>query len=194
MNKKAFTLIETLVGVAVMSLVAIAASSVAITAIGSFAKQNMRLLLIEEARWAIDFMSDELRHAEGSTMDDRSSGNSLVFQVDTDYDGTMADEWWYRYRRSSQGFFFATVWTNQIYRQPGFSSWGVWWGPTSDQVIYTIIDNPDLDGVGGTEDIFDESGGYVTIELTVRPDPTPTVLSGKLNRPITFRTSVRARN
>ncbi len=176
-----FTLFETIVGIVILSLAMIALSRVAISSNFAWLKQSIQATLIQEGRWALELMSNELRCATVSSINtdfvpNYWDGMRIDFEGDIDNDGSLE---WVRYERRRS----AAAFINKLVRR-GRTGWG--WGPRVDLSVL-VVDNP------GSAVIFSHDGsGLITIKITLRPRPLSPEGAG--NRNVTFRTKVRVRN
>ena len=177
-----FTLFETIVGIVILSLAMIALSRVAISSNFAWSKQSIQATLIQEGRWALELMSNELRCATVSSINtdfvpNYWDGMRIEFQGDIDNDGSLERIRYERRREWGVGFI------NKLVRR-GRTGWG--WGPRIDLSAF-VVDNP------GNADIFSHDGsGLITVKITLRPRPLSPEGAG--NRNVTFRTKIRARN
>jgi len=177
-----FTLIATLVGVIILGLIMVVMSRVLISAQMSWSKQSNNVTLFREGRWALEFMSNELRCATVSSIKTAGfwpnywNGKRIEFQGDIDNDGSLENV---RYERRRSGWSFI----NKLVRRVN-SGW--LWGASIDMTAL-VVDNP-----GGVPIFSDDGNGLITIELTLRSRPD--LPEGNGNKNITLITKVRARN
>ncbi|OPX30503.1 MAG: hypothetical protein B1H08_01560 [Candidatus Omnitrophica bacterium 4484_171] len=176
-----FTLIETLVGVIILGLIMVVMTRVFISAQMSYSKQGSNVLVLSEGRWALEFMSNELRCATVSSIKTTGfwpnywNGKRIEFQGDIDNDGSLENV---RYQRIRSGWTFINKLGRSV--KPGW-----WWSTPIDMTALIPLNN--------SATIFSDDGsGLITIELTLRPRPD--LSEKRWNRSITFRTKVRARN
>ena len=175
-----FTLIETLVGVIILGLIMVVMTRVLISAQMSYSKQSSNVLVLSEGRWALEFMSNELRYATVSSVKTTGfwpsywNGKRIEFQGYID--GSLKKIRYERRREWGAGFI------NKLVRKVK-SGWG--WGQGVDITALVPLNS--------SAPIFSDNGsGLITIELTLRPRPD--LSERQWNRSITFRTKVRARN
>jgi prepilin-type N-terminal cleavage/methylation domain-containing protein len=165
-TKKGFTLVEVMVAVTVFSLVVVAAGGSFFSVRQSWQRQRDTIDLIQNARWAMELMSNEIRQARATTVSVGLGGNRLRFRIDPDADGNPPFRQ-IEYRR--QG----TV----LYRRWGQIP-GVW--QPYRELANLIINNPSGNQIFN----WDAITQVLTIELTVERN----------NRRYTLRTQVRPRN
>jgi type II secretory pathway pseudopilin PulG len=91
--KRSFTLIETLIAVAVLGVIGVSIGGIFFAIQRSWQKQKADLLLLVNARWGLEFMSREVRHGGGDNIGNDETGliarygtTGLYFSLDTDYD------------------------------------------------------------------------------------------------------------
>jgi prepilin-type N-terminal cleavage/methylation domain-containing protein len=140
--KKGFTLVEVTVVLAVLGLMMAAISGVLISVQQGWQRQKDELDLIQNSRWAVEFMSNEVRQANSSTMQVTPDGRQLNFQLDPDGDGIAPYQ-------ETEYQINGTV----LQRRIGQS--GVW--QTYQELANFIVDNPNS---------FIWSGATLSIELT----------------------------
>lgn len=173
-RNKAFTLVEMLVALAVFCLVIAGAGGAFTSILKTWTRQKNSFSLIENTRWAMEFMTNELRHADQShlsveadgarlrfRMDPEDANNSNIIQVEYNVSGSVLQRRW--------------RWVS------GGGGWGAY-----QELANLVVDNP------SGNDLFSRAGGLVTIELTVRPLPAEP--EGNANKNYTVRTKVRVRN
>ena len=191
-NEKGFTLLEVLVAIAVLGLVMAGASGIFSSVQQAWRKQRNTLDLVQNARWAMEFMANEVRHATVSAAPAWAQtqiilvGNGIQLGRDSDGDNDVdIGDIQVQFRRPAGA-------TAQIQRRqrtrtgppgPLWSAWSAW----EELANFIVLPNP-----SGNALFTDAGGGLYTIELTVRPQPTQPV--GRENRDYTLRTQVRARN
>lgn len=180
-SKKSFSLIETMVGIAVFGMMSLVITSMIISAERSGDNQIKNVTVLNEANWALELFSNELRHADPGSISVDWSGKGISFDMDTDGDNNPDTS--IRYERQ---WVWGTGYTNIFVRSQQWW-WGWWWwGWRERDLMHLCVDNP------GGADIFSRNGGLVTITLTVRPRPDQA--AGKNNRELTLKTRVRTRN
>ncbi|MFH1771696.1 MAG: prepilin-type N-terminal cleavage/methylation domain-containing protein [Candidatus Omnitrophota bacterium] len=171
--KKGFTLLEIMVALTVFTLVISAAGSIFVSVDRAYKKQVDSVELIQNLRWALEYMANEIRYSAVSSNPGWASlgvianGRTLRFGIDTNSDNDP--DTWVEYSRES----------NTLSRRWRDHPAGGGWGPYQEIANY-IVDNPDLldnsNGFGlpdGRADpIFMQSGNddLLTIELTAQKD------------------------
>ncbi|OQX54088.1 MAG: hypothetical protein B5M48_01650 [Candidatus Omnitrophica bacterium 4484_213] len=176
-EKKSFTLIEISVSLVVFGLVMAAAAGALCGIYNDWRRQRNYVECIENARWAMEFMGNEVRQGGnvvvGSELWGAESVDRLQFEVPP---GGAPNR--VRYFRGNNGAFGPT---RTLYRKSGAGL-----GPPADrqELANFIVDNPNFN--------WDAAVGVLTIELTVRPRPSDP--EGRDNRNYTLRTQVRPRN
>lgn len=182
MSERGFTLIEVMVAITVFTLVMIAAGGSFISAQYSWQRQRVTLDNIQRSRWAMDFISNEIRQAgnifEGPESFAGESIDVLRFERDTDGNPDNGSEITVRYWRGN-GYNLGD--RDKLYRGEG-TGLGLANGNRQELADF-VVDNPE-ETPGNPYSIFDESAGVVTIWLTVERD----------NRTYTMKTKVRSRN
>lgn len=175
--------------VAVFGLVVAAAAGAFSSIQQAWRKQRNTLDLVQNSRWAMERMANEIREKSNTTVSTTppialslSPGPSYVWYWRGDgVPGTYGN-------------------TSTIYRGVG-GSIAIANGNRQELTNF-IVDNPDLvnntsglipiDGLSDPVFIRDTSSALLTITLTVRPQPAQAV--GRENRDYTLRTQVRWRN
>jgi len=80
-KQSSFTLLESLVVVAIFSVVMVSTAVLLMSLLTSWQKQNKTLELVENARWVMDFLVNEVRQAKESSIVVGSGGDTLNFQL-----------------------------------------------------------------------------------------------------------------
>ncbi len=179
-NKTGFTLIEILVSLAVFGLVMASAAGGLYYLYKDWQKQRDYLQCIENARWAMEFMGNEIRRGGNVVVGSESWGAESVVRLQFELPPGGAPNMVRYFRGNGAGFGP----TSTLYRKSGAGL-----GPPADrqELANFAVDNP-----SGNNIFIDASGGLYTIELTARPRPTDP--EGPGNRNYTLRTQVRPRN
>ncbi|MFH1398044.1 MAG: prepilin-type N-terminal cleavage/methylation domain-containing protein [Candidatus Omnitrophota bacterium] len=187
-KKAGFSLLETAVATAVLTLVMVALAQMFLSVNLSRQKQERTLDVLRNAKLAMEYMANEIRTARFSLVMDTTQGgitDSLYFQI------TSAGRIWYW--RGNAGLYGSA---DVIYR--GVDSFPInanlvlslreanLSATKSELANLVITPNP------STNNIFADNGNLITIELTFRPLPASPALGA--NRNYTLRTQVRTRN
>ena len=180
-TKTGFTLVEILVALAVFALVMAAAGETYISVRQAWQRQRQIIDLVQNSRWAMEFMENEVRHTTATgnpgwaRLNVFAGGNAIDFSIDSDGDNNADTQ--IQYERNG------TILQRRQRRRrpPPPGPWGTW-----QELANFIVDNP------SGNDIFNFTGGVLTIELTLRPNPAQPAGPGNLD--YTIRTQVRPRN
>lgn len=202
--KSGFSLLEVLVAITVFVFVVAAAGGVFASIQQAWRRQRAAVNLIQNARWAMEFMTNQIRHTTVSVtppawapIQPFAAGSRVAFGLDTNGDGVAETRVWYwrgNTASDTTGFGDRTF----IYRGTGNNIAAAY--PGRQQLANFIVDNPDLvnNGTGlppadGLVDpTFILNNGLLTVELTLRPRPTVAV--GRENRNYTLITQARPKN
>ncbi len=176
MCKKGFTLLEVLVAVTVFGLVAAAAGGTFASMQQAWRKQRNSIALMQNSRWAMEFITNELR--QGGTVTISGGGQRLRFRP---YPGPPTSFVWF-WRGNGGGLGTATI----IYRGTGPSIAAANFN-RRELANFIVFPNP-----SGNNIFTDAGGGLYSIELTLRPQPTQPV--GRENRNYVLSTQARPRN
>ncbi|MFA5118639.1 MAG: prepilin-type N-terminal cleavage/methylation domain-containing protein [Candidatus Omnitrophota bacterium] len=214
-KKEGFSLIEILIGLVVFGFAMTAASSIFYKVSRDWRKQTRYIECQENLRWALEYMSREIRMASVSDLDDPGNGNNngvgcayghfkkLDFLIDPDGDGV--DPIRVQYERDEANYTITRRW------KPSSGGW------SAQQVLAgNIVDNPDLQcdsdlnchaslwnifsvphayaapPCDAHDPFFNATNGYLRIMLTTRPFPAQP--AGPDNYDFTLETSIKARN
>jgi len=188
-DKKGFTLIELLVSLAVFSLVVVSMGSAFYKIYNDWQRQRDYNLVLENGRWAMEFMSNEIRlgHGDKNTTDAAEAPLSVheLLQFKVNSGGANDDKIYYWRGKSTVGDLFV-LYRGQVNGNKNLNN-----ANDARQELSRFV-------VGGT-DIFEVSSGCasandcnVAINLTLRPRPEQPVGPGNQN--VTFWTLVRPRN
>lgn len=160
-------MVEVTVVLAVLGLMMAAISGVLVSVQQGWQRQKNELDLIQNSRWAMEFMSNEIRQANNSpTMQVTNSGRQLNFQSDPDGDGIPPFQ-------ETEYLITGSVLRRRIRQVSG--SWQAY-----QELANFIANNPS----GNNFFIWSSGNGILTIELT----------SSKENRSYVLRTLIRPRN
>ncbi len=183
-GKKTFTLIELIVSITLFAIIFITAGGAFYSVLGSWSRQRNTIEMLQNARWAADFMVNELR--QGGNFSAPNGGVQRVrFEIDTDGDGSLDTRVWYwRGDSASDGAEHGDK--TYLYRGIGHSIHQAYLA--RKQLASFVASN-----LSGNR-IFSLSSDkkQVTIELSVRPDPYRP--AGHLNHNFTVMTDVEKRN
>ena len=170
-DTKGFSLVEILISLVVFGLVMAAAGGAFYGIYNEWRRQRNYLECVENARWAMEFMSNEIK----------GGGSFTVVSSDTaQFDLPTGERVWYW--RGDGGTYGET---RIIYRGVG-AGFGAANGNRQELANF-IVPNP-----SGNNTFTDAGGGLYAIELTTRPNPAAPV--GEGNRNYALRTRVRPRN
>lgn len=173
-------LLEIMVALGVFGLVVVASGGTFVAVQRAWDKQKLSIELVQSSRWAMEFMVNELR--QGGNITIISGGQRLRFRP---YPGPpTAYIWYWRGNTSSD----TTGLGNRAYLYRGVGMTIAAAYSVRQPLTTFMADNPSLN------DIFTSAGIslFITIELTLSPDPT--LPPGPNNREYTLRTRVRPRN
>ncbi|MDD4907948.1 MAG: type II secretion system protein [Candidatus Omnitrophica bacterium] len=171
-QKKAFTLVEVLIGLATFGLVMTAVVGILYNIQWGWQRQRDDMICVDNARWAMEFMGTELKQAGNITT---PASDRAKFDLDTDGDNAAdTTVWYWRGNSSADG----TGLGDSTYLYRGIGSGIGQAVAVRQQLANFVINNP------SGNNIFDQSSGLVTIELT----------TSKGTRSYTARTMVRPRN
>lgn len=195
--KAGFSLLEVMVAVTVFALVVAAGGGIFVSLQQAWRRQKATISLTQNVRWAMEFMSNEIRHATVSgnpawaRIQPLAGGTQLSFGKDPNADNNPP---WQQIQYRRQGAVLQRRWRQ---RQPN-TAWSLW--QNTELANFIAVPNPDLvdnntglppsDGIA--DPIFIVNNGLVTIELTLRPRPAAPI--GRENRNYTVITQVRPRN
>ena len=184
--RKSFTLIEVLVVLAVLSFVILGTSRAFVSVQRAWRKQQDKIVLIENSRWALERITDQLRYARASHGDGdinlQEDGRKLVFGIDVDgndeFDSNDTKVWYWRGDVNGD--------SNSLYCGTGQE----WRDVDNGQICSPFIAHADKNSKA--YNIFDKADGLITLTLVLRPFPNNT--DSRDNRSFTIQTKVRARN
>ncbi len=200
MRRRAFTLVEILISLAVFGLVMAAAGGALYGVYNDWRRQRNYMECIENARWAMEFMGNEIRYTIPSPppppprfppwarLDIQASGQRVSFGIDTDADNSPDTLVWYWQGNTASD---TTGFGDRTYLYRGIGNTINVAYNARQQLANFIVNNP------SGNDIFSFIGpppdrSYLIIELTLRPNPS--AAEGPGNRNYTLRTQVRPRN
>jgi type II secretion system protein I len=185
-NGEGFTLLEVLVAIAVFGLIVAGATAAFVAIQGAWRKQRNTIDLVQNARWVMERMTNELRLSTVTAapawaqVQIQAGGRRIQFGRDIDGDNDVD-------ALDIQVQFERPLGVNTILRgrqrAGGAGPWGAW----EELANFIVFPNP-----SGNNIFVNAGGGLYTIELTVRPRPTVAV--GPENRNYVLRTQVRVRN
>lgn len=174
MSPKAFSLLEIMVAIAIFTLVIVGAGGTFLPIQQAWQRQRQTIDLIQNVRWAMEFMVNEIRGGGNFTV---VSGDSV--QLELPPGGAPNRVWYWRGDDGTYGS------RNTLFRGTGAGLGNA--NNNRQELANLIVDNP-----SGNNIFIDAGGNLYTIELTVRPKPTEPESSG--NRSYTSRTQARPRN
>lgn len=199
-GRKGFTLLEVLVAIAVFALIVTASAGTFATIQQAWRKQRNTIDLAQNARWAMEFMANEIRLSSVSAapgwaqVQIQPGGRRIQFGRDADGDGDVDGS-------DIQIQLERPAGTNTILRRRqrtgGAGPWGAW----DELANFIVLLNPDLvnnatglpPGGDGNDPIFINNADLLTITLTVRRDPNQLNTIPE-NRDYTLKTQARVRN
>ncbi len=191
-----FTLLEILLAVTIFSLVAAGIGGVFISVRKSWLIQKGTVDVVQNGRWAMEFMCNEIRQAGSINTNPGGLPQGQVIRL-RPYPGPPNDFVWY-WRGDSASDGTPNGYSSYLYRGVGNNISQAY--AVRYQLANIVVPNPDLvnnttgfaspDGIA--DPIFIESAGLLTIELTLRPRPTQAAGSGNMN--YTISSGVRPRN
>lgn len=164
--KKGFTLIETIIALAIFSLASIGVGGAIVSIQQSWQKQKASINLINNARWGFEFMANEIRRAPAGSI---SQITSPVDGVKFELPGGPSYE--VRYWRGVAGGSYGDP--DIIYRGQGIGM------ANANSARKELVNQ-----INCLNTIFSVSGGLVTIDFTVK----------KGNSSFRLKTAVRPRN
>lgn len=163
-----FSLLEIIVAVAIFAVTVVGAGGMFISMQQAWERQRDTIELVQDVRWAIEFMTNEIRQADQSTINIFGGGTRLEFQLDPDGDGNPP----YRDIRYEEV-------SNVFYRSWKLSTGAVW--SSAQELANFISANPTNPLTGNPYPIFDMPGGsFVEIWLTVAKNNENYTLSTKI--------------
>lgn len=173
-QRRGFSLVEMVVAIGIFSVVVVTAGSAFWYTQDSWRRQRVMFEALEEARWALEFLTNEVRR----------SANAIVttdqLEVSNKDGGSGNRAWFWRGNGGNSGD------SNALY----FSDKNNWsqarTAANRKALCQFVVDNP------SGNNLLVENSGLVVVELTVRPNPL--AAEGKGNKNITIRTAVRPRN
>lgn len=176
-RKKGFTLLEVMVAIAVFTFIVTAAAGTFVSMQQAWRVQKTSVNLVQNARWAMEFMANELRQGGAPIAITGGVNTRLSFRP---YPGAPSPLVWY-WRGNGGAFGTNSI----IYRGVGNTIAAA--NLNRQELVNFIVTNP-----SGNLIFIAAGGGLYTIELTVRPRPTQPI--GRDNRNYSVRTQVRPRN
>ncbi|MBU1044477.1 MAG: prepilin-type N-terminal cleavage/methylation domain-containing protein [Candidatus Omnitrophica bacterium] len=90
---KGVTLLELMIALAVFSLISLSATSILGSIQQSWDRQRDTMEVVSNGSWAIEFMTNELQHADDASITVSASGDRVRFQIDPDSDGNPPLSW-----------------------------------------------------------------------------------------------------
>ncbi len=171
--RRAFTLVEIMVALAVLSLVTASSTGIYFSMQQSWQRQSAFLDLIQNIRWSEEFISNEIRATD--TVNVLAGGDRLWFNLDTNSDNISDTQVWY-WRGDSGSDTAGLGDRTYLYRGTGNNINQAYL--SRQQLANFIIDN------SNGNDIFVDAGGLLTVELT----------ASKNNRNYNLRNKIRTRN
>ncbi|MCG2711380.1 MAG: prepilin-type N-terminal cleavage/methylation domain-containing protein [Candidatus Omnitrophica bacterium] len=81
------SLLELMIALAIFSLISLSVTSIIGSIQKSWDRQRDTLEVVSNGSWAIEFMTNELRHTDDASITVSPSGDSVRFRIDPDSDG-----------------------------------------------------------------------------------------------------------
>jgi prepilin-type N-terminal cleavage/methylation domain-containing protein len=176
-GRKGFTLLEVLVAIAVFALIVTAAAGTFAAIQTAWRKQRNTIDLAQNARWAMEFMANEIRQG-GAPIAISGGSQRISFRP---YPGPLTPLVWY-WRGNGGALGTSSI----MYRGTG-ANIAAANAARQELANFIVFPNP-----SGNAIFINPAAGLYTIELTVRPRPA--AAAGQENRDYTLRTQVRVRN
>ncbi len=176
--KKSFTLVEVAVGTAIFAMMALALSTALISLQRSRDDQQITVLMTQEASWALELMTNEIRDSDGSVTQIQSGGSQLRLLRDASGDGADDTTDWYWFNGAN------------LYRSEA-SGTGTTNPPNGSGVLLSkyLVANPSGDAMFS----FPISGDSTLVQVEVTVRPKPAIAASNKNRNFTLRTCIRSR-
>ncbi|MCP4652134.1 MAG: type II secretion system protein [Candidatus Omnitrophica bacterium] len=183
---KNFTLIETIVGVAIFGLLMVSVTRIAINIQRSWADQFMTQAVMHDGRWLVEFFSNDLRFAYsgGGFRRIRLYDNGTRIRMRVDTNNNNSGDTYVRY---------------EIYSVPGHVDGGTWVPEQKTPIVYRSGTTDDTDMavfaanlLDGTAMFTNYGNGLIGVNAVLRARPDKPADYGNQN--IVIRTMVRARN
>jgi prepilin-type N-terminal cleavage/methylation domain-containing protein len=192
---RAFTLVEVMVGIAVFALVMAGAAGVMLSVQDSWQRQSQMADLVQNGRWAMEFLTNEIRGASGANDNPGGITRGMGLRIP---DPPPANNKIFYWRGDQTSDSVSHGYNQYLYRAVS-SNMNFAYG-LRQELSHFIVDNPDLvdNGTGNAtpdgiaDPIFIVNGYVVTIELTLRSNPA--LPAGAGNQNYTLRTRVRVRD
>ncbi len=196
-----FTLIEVIISLAVFSLIIASASGIFVSIQQSWQKQKNSIELTNNLRWAMEFMTNEIRSTipspppvklpASARLQIQAGGERVSFGIDTDGDFTPDTTVWY-WRGNTASDATGLGDSTYIYRGTvaGLGAAINAAYNNRKQLANFIVTNPSGNDIFSYPVPLDTS--FVIIELTVRPNPLQP--QGRDNFNYAARTRVKIRN
>lgn len=183
MKRRFFTLIELMISIVLFCLIFLSAGGIFFSILHAWTRQKNTIELVQETRWALDFMANELRHAlqiVNNKPREGSYSNQIWFILDLNNDGN--GDLTVRYQQAGPTLRRGQKAGKQFVEgaEPGWN-----FTPICTNIANTGTNKPFYRHSSPDQDLF-------TITLVVRPNRDQP--EGWLNRNITLATTVRLRN
>jgi type II secretory pathway pseudopilin PulG len=189
-RKNTFTLIELIISVTLFAMIFISAGGTFYALINNWARQRNAVMVIQDIRWAVKFIGQEVRAgtSAGGPMQAKSNNNPinhLKIGIDSDNNGSRDTMVWYWRGDQADD---ATQYGSRdfIYRGTGADLAAAY----TNRVMLCdfVVANP------SGNDIFDMSPGNRELIMEITMRPTPGTAEGYLNRNFTIITTVKAKD
>jgi len=177
--RRSFTLLETLISIALLALVMIPVSTSFLATQHSWIKQYKDIIMLQQSQWALELLSNELRHSTiGAVSIGTIEGDDrrLRFRVDNSGDGVInAGDRLIEYKRKGNWWPY-TAWPFDLRRKEGVLMW--------DIAANFLVDGVDNFQIDATNTVV------VNLVFRYRPD----LAADKYNPNFSVRTRIRPRN
>ena len=195
-RKNGFTLIEILVSLAVFAVVMAVMASAFFKISQDWQRQRDYNLVLDNARWAMEFMSNEIRkgHADSnvtiigeSTLNDHEL---LTFTVDPTHGSKDRKIYYWRGKVGTGEPYI--LYRSEFKSNKDFNTGNADSANVRQELSRFVVDGTDIFNVSSGCAAFPTANCTVEVNLTVRSKPDQPVGPGNQN--YTFRTLVRPRN
>jgi prepilin-type N-terminal cleavage/methylation domain-containing protein len=183
-DKRGFTLFEILISIVVIGIISTAIGGAFVSLFLNWQKQRDALTSFENARWALEYMSNELRHAKYDSLDDSATGIFNDHEILNFV--RQGNSFWYWIGKSSGSNDFGDP--NTIYRGQGNTINDA--NSNRKELARFIVNDSAYEFFNVTDGGTTEAA--VILELISRPRPAEA--EGKGNRNWVLQTRIRPQN